>query len=96
MAQTVEQLMEAGLTKAEAERVVKRRENAAKKSESQVALAEKRLPKAQEQADHAAARQAHWTEVAAKAQAKVDKYVAIISGESTEEAPAEEADEAGE
>lgn len=84
MAKTVEELMDAGLTKAEAERVINRQAKAAEKSESAKARAEKALPKAQADLDHAAARVEHWQGKAAAAQAKVDKYVAVISGESNE------------
>lgn len=84
MGQTVEQLMDAGLTKAEAERVINRKAKASKKSEGAKARAEKALPKAQAEVDHATERVEHWQGKAAAAQAKVDKYVAVISGESNE------------
>lgn len=93
MAKTIEELMDAGLTEAEAKRVINRRTKATEKDEKQKALAEARLPKAQEQLDHAAERVEHWQKQAAAAQAKVDKYVAIISGESDEDAPEEAADD---
>lgn len=96
MSQTVEELVALGLSEAEAKRVINRKEKAEAKSSSAIATAEKRLPKAQEQLDHAANRAEHWNAVAAKAQEKVDKYVAIISGESTDEAPAESDDDASE
>jgi hypothetical protein len=96
MAKTVEELVEFGLSKAEAERVVNRAAKAEAKASSTIATAEKRLPKAKEQAAHAADRAKHWAEVSAKADAKVAKYEAIISGESTEDVPDEEADDASE
>ena len=86
MASTVEELMAAGLTKAEAERVINRKAKAAKSSASQITTAEKRLPKLQELLDHAADRAAHWSNRASEIQAKIDKNVGIISGETSEEA----------
>lgn len=85
MAQSVEELVALGLSEAEAQRVIKRNTKAAEKSESAKARAERVLPKAQEQLDHAKARVDHWSGKAAELQAKVDKYNAVIAGESTEE-----------
>lgn len=93
MAQTVEDLMAAGLTKAEAERVINRKAKAAEKSEGAKARAEKALPKAQAEVDHAVARVEHWQAKAATAQAKVDKYVGVIEGTSTELPADEDSDE---
>lgn len=90
MAQTVEDLVELGLSEAEAKRVINRKAKAEEKASSSKALAEKRLPKAQAALDYANKRKEHWTGVADAAQAKVDKYNAVISGESTEELPAED------
>ncbi len=100
MAQTIADLVALGLTENEAKRIVNRKAKEAEKSASQIATAEKRLPKIQADLDHAADRAKHWTDRAAELQAKVDKYVAVISGESTEdigdedEAPAEPEPEA--
>jgi peptidoglycan hydrolase CwlO-like protein len=96
MAQTIEELMELGLSKAEAERVINRKAKAVAKSESSVATAEKRLPKAQAELDHAADRVEHWQAKAEAAQKKVDKYVGIIegNGEDAGEDDTVEADEA--
>lgn len=94
MAQTVKDLMDLGLSETEAQRVVKRKEKEAAKSATTIALAEKRLPKAQADLDHATARQAHWAAVVEKAGSKVAKYAAIIAGEDvalpTEEETASE------
>ena len=84
MASTKEELMEAGLTEAEAERVINRRTKAAEKNEGAKARAEKALPKAQADLDHAVSRVEHWQGKAAEAQAKVDKYVGVISGDEVE------------
>ncbi len=84
MAQTIEQLMELGLSKAEAERVINRNTKEAEKKAAAVERAEKRLPKAQAELDHASDRAAHWKAVAEKAGEKVAKYTAIIAGEDVE------------
>lgn len=89
MAQTVEDLMELGFTKIEAERAIARKAKAAEKSDGAKARAEKALPKAQADVDHAVARVEHWQGKAAEAQAKVDKYVAVIEG-TQPELPADE------
>ena len=81
MAQTVEDLMELGLSKAEAERVVNRKAKEAEKNAAAIATAEKRLPKAQADLDHATARQAHWAKAVEVAGSKVAKYTSIIAGE---------------
>ena len=82
--QTVEDLVKLGLSEAEAQRVINRKAKAEAKSTGAKARAEKALPKAQAELDHAVERVEHWQAAAAKAQAKVDKYVAVVSGESTE------------
>lgn len=94
MAQSIEELVALGLSKAEAERVINRKVKAEQKSGSAKATAEKRLPKIQEDLDHAAGRVAHWQTKAAELQAKVDKYVAIIS--DTEPAKADDGAEPAE
>lgn len=81
MAKTVEELMELGLSQAEAERVVNRAAKAEAKSSSTIATAEKRLPTAQAKLDHASARRDHWQSVVEAEGAKVAKYTAIIAGE---------------
>lgn len=81
MAQTVEYLVNLGLSEAEAKRVVNRQTKAETKTTSNIALAEKRLPKAQAELDHASARLAHWQGVVEAAGAKVVKYTTIIAGE---------------
>lgn len=81
MASTKEELMAAGMTENEALRVIARKAKAAKQSANAKERAEKALPKAQEDLDHAVARAEHWQGKAAEAQAKVDKYVGIISGD---------------
>jgi hypothetical protein len=96
MSQTVEELVALGLSEAEAKRVINRKAKAEEKATSSKALAEKRLPKAQEILDHANERAMLWAGRAAEARAKVEKYKAIISGESTEELPAEEPEEISE
>lgn len=80
MSQTVEDLVNLGLTENEAKRIINRKTKAEEKNKSSIETAEKRLPKAQEELDHAADRVEHWQGKAAEAQAKVDKYVGIISG----------------
>lgn len=85
MAQTIEELMELGLSKAEAERVINRKAKAAEKDAGAKERAEARLPKAQAELDHAASRVEHWQAKAEAAQKKVDRYVAIVSGESNED-----------
>lgn len=81
MAQTVQDLVELGLSEAEAKRVINRKAKAEEKNAQAIALAEKRLPKAQADLDHASARQAHWAGVVEAAGTKVAKYTAIIAGE---------------
>lgn len=98
MAQSVAELMELGLSEIEAKRVIARKAKAEDKNKSSIETAEKRLPKAQADLDHAADRAAHWQTKAAEAQAKVDKYVGIISGNGEDagvddEADAEQAEE---
>jgi len=90
MASTVEELVAAGLTEAEAQRVVNRRAKAEKKSAGAKERAERMLPKLQEQLDYEVGRAKQWQEKADATQAKIDKYVAIVSGESTEEPDADE------
>lgn len=93
MAQSVEELVALGLSKAEAERVVNRRVKAEAKSSTAIATAEKRLPKAQSDLDYATERRDHWQGVVEAAGAKVVKYTAIISGESVP-VPADDSAEA--
>lgn len=90
MASTVEELVEAGLTEAEAQRVINRRAKAEKKSAGAKERAERMLPKLQEQLDYETSRSEQWAEKAAATQAKIDKYVAIVSGESDEEPDADD------
>lgn len=85
MANTIEGLMELGLSKSEAERIVNRNAKAAEKQAAAVARAEKRLPKAQADLDHASARVAHWTKVMQEAGEKVARNTAIIAGEDVSE-----------
>lgn len=84
MSKTVEELVALGFTELEAKRAFARKAKAAEKSETTIATAEKRLPKAQADLDHAVDRAQHWQGVAEAAQTKVDKYVAIISGEAAD------------
>ncbi len=80
MSQTVQDLVNLGLTEHEAKRIVNRKNKADEKNAKSIETAEKRLPKAQEEVDYATSRIADWQVKAAVAQAKVDKYVGIISG----------------
>lgn len=80
MAQTVEELVALGLSEAEAKRVINRKEKAAKKDDGAKARAEKALPKAQAELDHAVERIEHWQAKAEVAQKKVDRNVAIVEG----------------
>lgn len=91
MAQTVADLVELGLSEAEAKRVINRKEKAEAKTATSIALAKKRLPKIEEDLAHAKARVEHWTEQAKVLEEKADKYHAVIDGTSTEsgEEPAE-------
>lgn len=81
MAQTIEDLIALGLSETEAKRVINRKAKEEEKSAQAIALAEKRLPKAQAELDHASARQAHWAAAVEVAGTKVAKYTAIIAGE---------------
>lgn len=85
MAQTVKELMELGLSEAEAERVLKRKAKENGKRAEAVARAERLLPKAQEELDYAAERVKMWAAKAEKANARVEKYIAIIDGTSDED-----------
>lgn len=86
MAQTVKELMDLGLSKAEAERVINRKAKWSEKRSVAVARAERLLPKAQEELDYAAGRVEMWAKKAEKANARVEKYIAIIDGTSNEDA----------
>lgn len=80
MAQTVADLVNLGLTEHEAQRIVNRKTKADEKNAKSIETAEKRLPKAQEEVDYATGRIEDWTAKRDAAQAKVDKYKGIISG----------------
>lgn len=86
MAQTVEELVALGLSEAEAKRVINRKEKAAKKDTGAKERAEKALPKAQAELDHAVSRIEHWQAKAEVAQKKVDRNVAIVEGKPAPDA----------
>lgn len=78
MAQSIAELMELGLSKAEAERVINRRAKAEAESAKSKAVAEKRLPKIQADLDHAVERAKLWSGRVDELQAKLDKYNGIL------------------
>ena len=80
MTQSLAELVNLGLTEHEAQRIISRKSKADEKNTKAIETAEKRLPKAQAEVDYAASRVKDWQDKAAAAQAKVDRYVGIISG----------------